>query len=75
MIWERHCCGCGEPIVECMGFVKVGDIMEAETGKRKWTDVRELCQICADFNTWTAEGKLALCSPEYMAERFPGVPT
>lgn len=41
----RTCSHCGALIIACMGFVKAGDIIEIQNGKRK--DVRELCGKCA----------------------------
>ena len=49
-----RCCSnpaCQKPIVACMGSVKAGDVIEAEDGLRSWTEVRELCGICALWMT------------------------
>lgn len=48
----RKCAGCEEVIVECMGFVKAGDIVEGSYPPR------ELCGRCALKLQWTPDGQL-----------------
>lgn len=55
----RNCVGCGKEILECMGFVKAGDLLEFLDGKRVQVAVRELCGTCSERYRWTVAGELA----------------
>lgn len=60
----RACCKCGAPITACMGFVKVGDMLDAWDGKR--TELpRELCGRCVEQWRWTEAGTLEPKPLEY----------
>ena len=42
----RKCSCCRAPVYGCNSFVKAGDLIEFEDGKRKGEDIRELCGKC-----------------------------
>ncbi len=55
----RNCAKCGKAILECMGSVKAGDILEGRPMPR------ELCDICILAWKWDERGELVAREPEY----------
>lgn len=43
---ERQCYRCGAAFDKCNGATHAGDFVEAMSGKRAWTAVREACGVC-----------------------------
>lgn len=66
----RVCCQCGEPITACMGFTKVGDLLECVDKKRKVCEVRELCGICVELGRWNKRGRYEPFSVGELQARF-----
>lgn len=62
----RMCANCGGHIAECMGCVKIGDILPTMQGKPLTRFPRELCFNCATLRChWDEEGNLVKTKPKF----------
>lgn len=63
---DRYCVACFVSIYECMGFVKVGDLIDKNGNilpPHQIGQVRELCGKCVNNHKWTANNNLVKCDP------------
>lgn len=61
MLKTRNCVGCGVEIYECMGYCKMGDVLEWFNNDLKYgPPIRELCGKCIWKYQWNESGELEI---------------